>query len=453
MQLIKRMMLLVLVAVLIMGYIPVRANNVHVVVADDVLWRIAQVHGLTWEVLASYNQLDDPHHIEVGQRIYIPTNETAGESVIEQLEVANYEVIIGGTWPVGGTLSMPAGASATNPVPGVILVHGSGASNRDAAVLENRPFYDIALYLSTNGVAVLRYDKTTYVHGEAILAQYGAAFTVWEETIESALNAARLLQDDPRINHVYMIGLSLGAMLAPRIHNAGGDFDGLIFMAGTPRTMLEVSITQNWLLFDIIYAQVEEQAFLLDALIEASAYDELRIIMNETAVHMGLINTSEMTDQEIHELTLYLIAQSFLNMDVMYASIMEIEALLLALPDMSAEEAQTFLFDPAINMYAYYLRDFALNPTANVLRDIQIPMLFLQGALDFQILVDEDFNAFYELVGYRDNTTFILYEGLGHIFTPSTATHLLEAMAEWQIPAQVCPQVLSDMLQWILVQS
>jgi 2',3'-cyclic-nucleotide 2'-phosphodiesterase/3'-nucleotidase len=45
---------------------------VYVVQAGDVLWKIAEKHGLKWEELAKYNKLDNPHRIYVGQKLLVP---------------------------------------------------------------------------------------------------------------------------------------------------------------------------------------------------------------------------------------------------------------------------------------------------------------------------------------------------------------------------------------------
>ena len=45
-------------------------------------------------------------------------------------------------YPLKGLLTLPAGA--TNPVPAVVFVHGSGASNMDEKVGKLTPFKDLA---------------------------------------------------------------------------------------------------------------------------------------------------------------------------------------------------------------------------------------------------------------------------------------------------------------------
>ncbi len=50
------------------------SQDVYVVKPNDVLWKIAQRFGLTWQRLAEYNRLANPHLIFPGQEILIPAN-------------------------------------------------------------------------------------------------------------------------------------------------------------------------------------------------------------------------------------------------------------------------------------------------------------------------------------------------------------------------------------------
>lgn len=50
------------------------SQDVYVVKPNDVLWKIAQRFGLTWQRLAEYNSLANPHLIFPGQEILIPAN-------------------------------------------------------------------------------------------------------------------------------------------------------------------------------------------------------------------------------------------------------------------------------------------------------------------------------------------------------------------------------------------
>ena len=149
------------------------------------------------------------------------------------------KIVVGkGTeYPLNGLLTIPD--SAGGRVPAVVLVHGSGSSNMNEQIYKLTPFKDLAEGLAQRGIASIRYDKRTFVYGRKMRKQ---CITVKEETIEDAVLAANLLRADPRIDpdEIYIIGHSMGAMLAPRIDAEGGSFRGLIRMAGTPFRLEEI---------------------------------------------------------------------------------------------------------------------------------------------------------------------------------------------------------------------
>lgn len=165
------------------------------------------------------------------------TNVAVPDSVTEE------QVVVGeGTeYELEGTLTLPNQES--DNVPAVVLVQGSGPSDRDEAVFSYKPFRDIAWGLAEQGIAVLRYDKRTYTYGSTMSPEELKSLTVYEETVEDAVRAAELLK---RIDSssVYLGGHSLGGMLAPRI-DLEGDFAGLIILAGSPRTLAEIIYDQS----------------------------------------------------------------------------------------------------------------------------------------------------------------------------------------------------------------
>jgi dienelactone hydrolase len=132
-----------------------------------------------------------------------------------------------------GTLTLPASGG---PHPVVVLVHGSGPHDRDETIGPNRPFRDIAGGLASRGIAVLRYEKRTKVHGARIDA---TAFTVEQEVIDDALAAidAARRQDGLDADRVYLAGHSLGAMLAPEIAKRDGRLAGLVLLAAPARPL------------------------------------------------------------------------------------------------------------------------------------------------------------------------------------------------------------------------
>ena len=70
--------------------------------------------------------------------------------------------------------------------------------------------------------------------------------TVFEETVEDAVNAVALLRQDGRIDpdRVYVLGHSLGGMLLPRIQQ-GAQANGLIFLAASARPLEDQFLRQT----------------------------------------------------------------------------------------------------------------------------------------------------------------------------------------------------------------
>ncbi len=147
----------------------------------------------------------------------------------------------GGVWPLPATLTLPAGKGT---FPAVVLVHGSGANDRDETLRANKPFRDLAQGLASQGIAVLRYEKRMKEHESKVVALPN--FTVKEETIDDALAAVRLLRATPGIDakRIFVLGHSLGGMLVPRIGVGDTSVAGFIIFAGATRPLEEMMVQQ-----------------------------------------------------------------------------------------------------------------------------------------------------------------------------------------------------------------
>lgn len=113
------------------------------------------------------------------------------------------------------------------PVPGVVLLSGSGPNDRDETIGPNKPFRDIANGLADRGIATLRFDKRTH----ALKAK--AKATLAAEYFEDATAAIKLLAATPGVDpeRVFVLGHSEGAMLAPTIGGQNEGIRGLVLMA------------------------------------------------------------------------------------------------------------------------------------------------------------------------------------------------------------------------------
>ena len=344
-----------------------------------------EIRGVTLRVVFSENGLVSG--------LFIDGYQTIAGDIAQREGFTEYPIVIGeGTdFPLHGILSMPDNVSGK--IPAVVLVHGSGAQDMNETIYENKPFLDIAEYLASNGIAVIRYDKRTFTHWAKITEHFGGGATIWEETIEDAILATAILKSDPRIdeNKVFMLGHSLGGMLAPRIHAEGGNFAGIISLAGSPRTLLEISYDQTMALINEMPESAEKTA----ALSQMETYDE------------------------------------------------QIQALM----NLSDDDAKNTPMSGGVSFY--YYKEMEEKPVFDYLQKIQIPFLIIQGEKDFQVYADKDYVLWQELLAGRSNATFKLYDGLNHFFMKSTGKNIAEFQEEYKVASHVDSRVLLDIVEWI----
>lgn len=302
------------------------------------------------------------------------------------------KIIIGENtkYPLNGLLTLPN--HAAYPVPAVVFVHGSGSSNMDEKVGKLTPFKDLADGLAQHGIASIRYDKRSFAHGWKMLRDKSIQITVKEETIEDAILATEILRKDARIDSekIFIIGHSMGAMLAPRIDSEGGNYRGLILMAGSPRKLEEIMLDQN-----------EE-------------------VLRSTK---GLVNW------------------------IVKKQVAKFTTIFDGLYQLSDEEAKKKKVGGGTTLY--YFKEMGEHAASDYLTTVEKPVLIMQGEKDFQATVDKDFEAYKKLLSDRSNVTFRLYENLNHAFVSSVYGNIMKAKQEYNIEQHISEEVIADIANWI----
>jgi dienelactone hydrolase len=260
------------------------------------------------------------------------------------------EVTVGqDPWALPGTLTLPAGEG---PFPALVLVHGSGPNDRDETVGGNRPFRDLAWGLASKGVAVLRYDKRTRVYGGALPADLGLE----EEVLEDALLALELARSRGEVDpeRVFLLGHSLGAMLAPEIGVRDGRVAGVAILAAPARPFLGV--------------------------------------LKEQLQHIGSLEEDAASP-----------ARAQLD-----SLVTEIER---------AERGEMGPDEPILGVRRGYWREIeGVDPVSRA-RDLTVPLLILQGGRDYQATT-EDFRLWEEAFRDQERATLQLFPDLNHLFAP-----------------------------------
>jgi len=295
----------------------------------------------------------------------------------------------GTPYPLRGLLTLPD--DVAKPMPAVVFVHGSGASNMDEKVGELTPFKDLAEGLAAHGIASVRYDKRSFAYGRKMLKEKN--ITVKEETIEDAVRATQLLRKDARIdrNRIFIVGHSMGAMLAPRIDAQGGNYCGLILMAGSPYKLEEIMLRQN-----------EQAVSGLNKLLQMIAGRQIKKLQK--------------------------------TFDGLY--------------ELSDEEAKKRKFAGGTTLY--YFKEMGEHAASGYLKRLQKPLLILQGEKDFQATAAEDFAGYQTLLEGRDNVSFKLYPGLNHAFVPALSDDINKARKEYATERHIGEEVIGDIARWIL---
>lgn len=303
----------------------------------------------------------------------------AGDTIRER------DVVIPGAVPLPGVLTLPTG---DGPFPAIVIVHGSGAGDRDMTLGPNKPYRDIAHGLAARGIAVLRYDKRPRVAPGWFANR---SFTIRDETIDDAVSAFALLRTFPEIDstRLHVVGHSLGGYAAPRIAAQDGRLAGMILMAGAWVTPLP----------DMMLTQFRHIASVASSPAESTA------VMQQLAVIAPMVET-------IHRLT----------------------------------AGDSTRMTPVLGAPPSYWLDMRSYDQVRVLQARPERALILQGERDYQV-TPEELDAFLHRMGPRRETTVIRYPGLNHLFMAGEGA---PRPAEYAVAGRVNARVLDDLATWVL---
>jgi dienelactone hydrolase len=136
--------------------------------------------------------------------------------------------IASGRFRLGATVTRAKGAAAR--LPGVVIVGGSGPTDRDGTVGGAKVYRDLAVGLAAKGFAVLRFDKRTYAYRNEIASLEPDRMGLREEYLDDTIAALRLLAADPWVDasRLTLVGHSLGAWVLPLVVEALGADAGMV---------------------------------------------------------------------------------------------------------------------------------------------------------------------------------------------------------------------------------
>jgi len=286
-----------------------------------------------------------------------------------------------------GTLTIPKGVKN---YPIVVFVHGSGANDRDETLGPNKPFRDLAHGLAKMGIASIRYDKRSLVAPKTLSDLHGQSM-LDVLVVNDALAAVALARtiEGANQNAVFVLGHSLGAMIAPRIAERNVNIKGIIMMAGNARP-----------LEDLVYEQYK-YLYNKDGLSKAEKQD-LRNIKKKVC------NVKHL-DKHISK----------------------------------GEQVKL----PLTNDVRFWqsVNDYNQIKTA---QSIPQPILLLQGLRDYQV-TPREYKIWQHKLHSKKNASFKSYEKLNHLFLEGEGKSYPD---EYEQQGNVPEYVISDIAQWIKTQ-
>jgi dienelactone hydrolase len=281
-----------------------------------------------------------------------------------------------------GRLSVPKG---DGPFPCVVLVHGSGPNDKDETIGGNKVFKDIAWGLSSQGIAVLRYEKRTREY--AAQCATNDTLTVYTEVIDDACAAIEVARRAGRIDpaRVFLLGHSLGATVAPRIAAINNHLAGVILLAGVARP-------------------------IEDAILDQSTY----------LVSLGAQSKEAMT---------------FLKQLRQQVECVKSPSLSPATPSSKLP----------LSWNASYWLDLRAHDPAQEAAALAIPLLLLHGGRDYQV-TGADVALWKRSLKAKQNARYVEYADLNHLFMPGTGKSTPD---EYIKPGNVGKIVIEDIAKWV----
>jgi hypothetical protein len=315
-----------------------------------------------------------------------------------------------------GTLTLPPG---DGPFPAAVLITGSGAQNRDEAIMGHRPFLVIADHLTRHGIAVLRADD------RGVGGSSGNTMTATiADNAGDVAAAVALLRTHPKVDaaRIGLIGHSEGGWVAPVVATRPGEVAFVVMLAG-PAVSGE----------EILYAQT-------------------RAISQAGGVPPAFIDGSEAVARKLYAIV-KAEPDSARALRTMIAST---DSVLRTLPPAQRAALDSAWGEPgraeqleqslSITVTPWFRYLLTYEPSA-ALAALRVPVLALYGERDLQVPPAQSVPVLERLWAAHPDATIHVFPRLNHLFQQAE-TGLLAEYAT--IEETFAPAALDMMTAWIL---
>lgn len=301
---------------------------------------------------------------------------------------------------LSGTISFP---KEDGNYPAVVLVSGSGAQNRDSEVHGHKIFKDLASYLNSQGIVVLRYDDRGVGESEGDFVQ-----ATIEDFSKDVLSALSFLKERPMVDtsKVGIVGHSEGGLIAFLL--AGQQLPDVKFiasLAGPTFTISELMV---------------EQAYHLGKS-SGMSKEQLETARTINSKNFNLVK-SDLSNEETYQALI----------DNMQGKVS---------PEMM-KDLEVELSNMVLPGYRYFMR---IEPQ-EFIRTIQVPVFAAFGGKDLQVPADINMEKLKEVLPFREENTINNYPELNHLFQKAKTGNPYEY---GQLKGSIDQEVLSDLSSWI----
>lgn len=313
---------------------------------------------------------------------------------------------------LSGTLTLP---DSKGPFPVVLLIAGSGPNDRDETLLGHKPFLVLADYLTRQGIAVLRFDKRGC--GKST-GNYDKATS--QDFSNDVLAGIAYLKSRKEVNsnQIGLIGHSEGGLIAPMAATKSKDVAFIVLMAGTGVNGEEVVYEQSSLI-QRVSGDSEEN------IKQCRKFQEeiFTIVKKESNPQIAAVQLQEVVKNHT-----------------------------AALLGTQEKETVEILKSQASRVNNEWFRYFLTFDPSIALKQVQVPVLALNGELDLQVSSKQNLPAISKALEESGNKDFTVIElpKLNHLFQTCETGSIGEYA---KIEETISPLALDLIAKWVLART
>jgi uncharacterized protein len=371
----------------------------------------------------------------VSTSIFKQQNQALAQSYVQTIKYRNLVIDLGNGVKTNAQLTYPA--IGKGPFPGVLLIHGSGATDMNATI---PPW----TYLSERGFAVLRYDKRGVGANSTILNGNVWGNITVNDLVHDAEKALNILIQQPEVDpkRISIIGHSEGTVIVTRVAIDNSTKVKNIILMSTVAQNLGDILHYQAVNLPLRYAtQVLDKNHTGMVSIQQMAKVPLAFkFLMPSSVLFAFLHTNN-TKVVLTALTKEFGTSSYVSIDKQLNPL-----LVKAYKNLTAVNLSKC--NNLIGCPIWFRSHLSSIPTLSIIGNISksIGILILNGENDSQTPVQQAFLLQQRLteVNHPDHT-LITYPNLGHSFYPSSQFSTR--------PGPIEPYVLADIYAWLEAHS